>query len=292
MLSSCSQRSRAAPEAGRGGQAALRLADRRRRRRPSPSSATGPMTCPNRTSDTWSRGFRDGLGIHRRHRSASSSPARGATPVMATRSCRGSSPPTCSAPSRPAISSPGWSGESTSASIGSGISAPPTCTACSGWRYALPVGLFDVAKGAMPVAGRSARGPVAGPLGPLLLGVAAVVGHVFSVFVRFRGGKGVATAAGVVLGLAPWALLVAAGGLGASSSSSPGMSRWAASLAAALLPVAAWLLTPSRPARLVIDLAAGWPLRDLAAPRQHPAAPARDGEPRSAAERDARSATR
>jgi glycerol-3-phosphate acyltransferase PlsY len=74
-----------------------------------------------------------------------------------------------------------------------------------GWKYAIPVGLFDIAKGAIPVA---VFGPLAGtePWIPVLLGVAAVVGHVYSAFVRFRGGKGVATAAGAVLALAPAAL--------------------------------------------------------------------------------------
>ena len=77
-----------------------------------------------------------------------------------------------------------------------------------GWRYAVPVGLFDIAKGTIPVvliapvASRSTWFAVA-------CGVAAVVGHVFSVFVRFKGGKGVATAAGVVLGLTPVALGIA-----------------------------------------------------------------------------------
>ena len=78
-----------------------------------------------------------------------------------------------------------------------------------GWRYAVPVGLFDVAKGAIPVL---LFAPRAGGQDwvPISLGVAATVGHVFSVFVRFRGGKGVATAAGAVLGLAPLPLAVSA----------------------------------------------------------------------------------
>jgi len=38
----------------------------------------------------------------------------------------------------------------------------------------------------------------------LLVGFAAVVGHMFSVFLKFKGGKGVATSAGVMLGLFPY----------------------------------------------------------------------------------------
>ena len=75
-----------------------------------------------------------------------------------------------------------------------------------GWRWAVPVGLVDIAKGALPVWLLAPRvGPA--PWIPLAVGAAAILGHVYSVFIGFRGGKGVATAAGVVLALAPLALL-------------------------------------------------------------------------------------
>jgi acyl phosphate:glycerol-3-phosphate acyltransferase len=79
-----------------------------------------------------------------------------------------------------------------------------------GWKAAVPVTLVDVAKGWAPVA----LFPIwagAQSLGwSLAYGTAAILGHVFSVFVRFRGGKGVATSAGVFLALAPWAVLIGA----------------------------------------------------------------------------------
>lgn len=114
-----------------------------------------------------------------------------------------------------------------------------------GWKYAVPVGLFDVAKGAVPVA---LFGPRAGdePWIPILLGVAAVVGHVYSVFVRFKGGKGVATAAGAVLALAPaalgvsavvWVLVLAVTGYVSAASM----------LGAVLFPFAARLTNPENP---------------------------------------------
>lgn len=77
-----------------------------------------------------------------------------------------------------------------------------------GWRWAIPVGLIDIAKGAVPVAlfGSWAQGA---PGFPVFLGLAAVLGHMFSPYVGFKGGKGVATAAGMFLALAPSAVLIA-----------------------------------------------------------------------------------
>ncbi|HOC69445.1 MAG TPA: glycerol-3-phosphate 1-O-acyltransferase PlsY [Candidatus Hydrogenedentes bacterium] len=44
---------------------------------------------------------------------------------------------------------------------------------------------------------------------PVACGLAAILGHTFSLFVRFRGGKGVATSAGVFIGLAPFPAAIA-----------------------------------------------------------------------------------
>ncbi|HEX5396007.1 MAG TPA: glycerol-3-phosphate 1-O-acyltransferase PlsY [Candidatus Limnocylindria bacterium] len=41
-----------------------------------------------------------------------------------------------------------------------------------------------------------------------LAGVGAVIGHIWSVFIRFAGGRGVATSTGGLLGMAPWSLVV------------------------------------------------------------------------------------
>ncbi len=46
------------------------------------------------------------------------------------------------------------------------------------------------------------------PYTPLVCGMAAIVGHTASVFLKFRGGKGVATGAGVFLGLCPVPTLI------------------------------------------------------------------------------------
>ncbi len=45
----------------------------------------------------------------------------------------------------------------------------------------------------------------------LLVGLAAVSGHIFTLFLRFKGGKGVATTFGIFLALAPWATIYTLG---------------------------------------------------------------------------------
>jgi glycerol-3-phosphate acyltransferase PlsY len=111
-----------------------------------------------------------------------------------------------------------------------------------GLKYAVPVGLFDVAKGAVPVllAARWTEQPWA----PLAVGVAAILGHVFTVFMRFKGGKGVATAAGVVLALAPAALGVSTLVWGVVLFATGYMSV-ASMLGAVTFPVAVRLLQPA-----------------------------------------------
>jgi glycerol-3-phosphate acyltransferase PlsY len=67
----------------------------------------------------------------------------------------------------------------------------------------------DVLKGVLAVV---IGGAIAGngPVGPAVAAVAAVVGNCWSVFLRFRGGKGVATGLGAMLWLVPLAVLPSA----------------------------------------------------------------------------------
>ncbi len=74
-----------------------------------------------------------------------------------------------------------------------------------GWKFAVPVAIVDILKGTLPVVAFAPRVSDS-TLVAMLVGAMAVVGHVFSVFVGGKGGKGVATSAGVMLGLAPAAV--------------------------------------------------------------------------------------
>lgn len=122
-----------------------------------------------------------------------------------------------------------------------------------GWRYAIPAGLFDIGKGAVPTLLLPPRvGPDAWI--PLAVGAAAIVGHVFSVFVRFRGGKGVATAAGVVLALAPIPLLVSAV-VWVTVLKATGFVSLASMLGAVAFPFAALALGAANP--YVVPVGAG-----------------------------------
>jgi acyl phosphate:glycerol-3-phosphate acyltransferase len=123
-----------------------------------------------------------------------------------------------------------------------------------GWRYAVPVGLLDAAKGLVPVLVFAPR-VSSSELFALVCGLVAVVGHVFSVFVGFKGGKGVATAAGVMLGLTPAALGVAVL-VWVALVYLTGYVSVGSIAAAAIFPLAVYVLEPpDQPAMLWLDIA-------------------------------------
>lgn len=74
-----------------------------------------------------------------------------------------------------------------------------------GLPYGILTLICDVAKGAIPVWGALWLDPQTFFVS--LTGLACVVGHIFSCFMRFKGGKAVATSIGVFLPLAFWPLL-------------------------------------------------------------------------------------
>ncbi len=123
-----------------------------------------------------------------------------------------------------------------------------------GWRYAIPVGVLDAAKGLVPVIGFAPRVSDS-QLFALVCGLTAVLGHAFSVFVGFKGGKGVATAAGVMLGLTPVSIGVAAT-IWVMLVFLTGYVSLASIVAAALFPLAVFVLDrPERPLVLWLDVA-------------------------------------
>ncbi len=112
-----------------------------------------------------------------------------------------------------------------------------------GWKLGVPVMVLDVGKGYLATAFLP-RLPVWGGEAvslALAAGLGAILGHVFSPYLRFRGGKGVATGAGVVLALAPLpaALSAAAFVLAVFGT---GIVSLGSLSAAVTLPVGAFLL--------------------------------------------------
>jgi acyl phosphate:glycerol-3-phosphate acyltransferase len=92
--------------------------------------------------------------------------------------------------------------------VGSGNVGAANVYRTAGLAVALIVVLVDVAKGASSVF--FAARLTTGAADPIAAGVAAIIGHVYPVWLRFHGGKGVATACGVFWMLAPLATAASA----------------------------------------------------------------------------------
>jgi glycerol-3-phosphate acyltransferase PlsY len=88
--------------------------------------------------------------------------------------------------------------------VGSGNIGAANVFRVSGPVAGMLVAMLDIAKGAASVAVVERMG--AGGGATAAAGVAAIVGHIYPVWLRFRGGKGVATACGVFAVLTPFAM--------------------------------------------------------------------------------------
>jgi glycerol-3-phosphate acyltransferase PlsY len=94
---------------------------------------------------------------------------------------------------------------------GSGNAGATNVFRVLGWKPGLVVLLIDMLKGFIVVFYLSAF-VLTDTFDPALIqvtgGLAAILGHIFSLFAQFKGGKGVGTAAGVFLGLEPLPVLI------------------------------------------------------------------------------------
>ena len=130
-------------------------------------------------------------------------------------------------------------------SQGSGNIGATNVVRAAGPAAGVAVLVLDALKGALPVL--LARAVAPGTDLPVWVGVAAFVGHVAPVWLRFRGGKGVATALGVLAVLAPWPAV--AGALTYALAFAPFRVSSVGSLLGGLVAVAvAWAVPGTPPA--------------------------------------------
>ena len=97
--------------------------------------------------------------------------------------------------------------------VGSGNIGATNAARVLGWKFFPVVFLLDLSKGLLPTLAATLLVGKGSPYDPHPLAVAAaaaaIAGHVFPVYLGFRGGKAVAAGAGAFIILAPEALLVA-----------------------------------------------------------------------------------
>lgn len=93
--------------------------------------------------------------------------------------------------------------------VGSGSTGATNVLRYGGWKLAIPVLLIDGLKGFLPAILATAL--FDDQKMTALAVLAAVIGHCYPVYLKFRGGKGVATSLGGYLYLAPRSLIISLG---------------------------------------------------------------------------------
>jgi glycerol-3-phosphate acyltransferase PlsY len=127
---------------------------------------------------------------------------------------------------------------------GSGNAGGTNAFRVFGWRAGVAVIAVDVGKGALAsllIARLAFGGPLDDSVIQLIAGACAVIGHIWTAFAGFRGGKGVGTAAGMLLGIYPLPFAAAFVAFAVALTTTGWVS--AGSIAAAVVfPIASWLL--------------------------------------------------
>lgn len=90
---------------------------------------------------------------------------------------------------------------------GSGNAGATNSLRTLGKKAGIIVLIVDFLKGFLAVKAASLFSTETDSVLPLIMGLAVIAGHIFPVFAQFRGGKGVATAMGVLVATFPWAAL-------------------------------------------------------------------------------------
>jgi glycerol-3-phosphate acyltransferase PlsY len=124
-------------------------------------------------------------------------------------------------------------------SVGSGNLGAANVLRASGITAGVLVAVLDIAKGAASVMLAERLSPNSSSAA--VAGVAAIVGHIYPVWLRFRGGKGVATAGGVLIAL-DWRLGLAVIVVWLTVAAISRYSSLGAIVAALFAPAAAWYL--------------------------------------------------
>jgi acyl phosphate:glycerol-3-phosphate acyltransferase len=90
---------------------------------------------------------------------------------------------------------------------GSGNAGATNSLRTLGKKAGIIVLIVDFLKGFLAVKAASLFSSETDSILPLVMGLAVIAGHIFPIFAQFRGGKGVATAMGVLVATFPWAAL-------------------------------------------------------------------------------------
>ncbi len=136
-----------------------------------------------------------------------------------------------------------YGGDTDIRQVGSGNIGATNVARVYGWNLAGPVMALDVGKGFIPVLLAQLMWPEWGLYWGGVIAATAWTGHCFSIYLDFKGGKGVATGAGGLLGLAPTPTLAAAA-VWAGLLAGTGRSSVSALGAVIAMVGLAWVLKP------------------------------------------------